>query len=159
MTEVTTLGMQGIPICSCKSTHSTFADATLNYVIFSVVEVNVSIMCSCMPSYATCLRHHLPTLRSFQYRIRSRFYSSNKQDNSSSKFGRFGREDSDHSGDNPGENMKLTLGSAIRGGQFLQTQHVQRKEWPLETVDEGERRTPQMTGRGVREEYRESSIA
>ncbi|KAG7001477.1 hypothetical protein G7Y79_00031g065920 [Physcia stellaris] len=110
-----------------------------------VVELNVSIMCSCMPSYAICYRHHLPAFRSLQYRIRSKLYSSNKQGNPASKFGIFEREDSDNSGGN----IKLTLGSALRDGKFLQTQHIQTKEWPLETVEKGDKRTQNMTGSGV----------
>ena len=121
-------------------------------VLFSVVEVNVSIMCSCMPSYATYLRHHLTTLRTLRYRLRSKFYSSHKQHSSTSELNEFERVGSDPKDDK----MRLTLGSAVRGGKFLQTQ---QREWPLGTMEEGGRQTEKTTERISWEETRGGSIA
>jgi hypothetical protein len=108
--------------------------------LFSVVEVNVSIMCSCMPSYATLPRRHLPALRNLGYRLRSKFYSSHKQHSSTLKLNDLERVGSDSKGDE----MRLTLGSAVRGGKFLQTQ---QREWPLRTMEEDERQTEKTTER------------
>lgn len=93
-----------------------------------------------MPSYATCLRHHLPTLRTLSYRLRSKFHSSYKQQSSTSKLGEFETEDSD----SKDHKKNLTLGSAVRGGKFLQTQ---QREWRFTTIEEDGRQTEKTTER------------
>ncbi|KAK4694387.1 hypothetical protein P7C71_g3192, partial [Lecanoromycetidae sp. Uapishka_2] len=118
-----------------------------------VVEVNVSIVCSCMPSYASWLNHHLPTLRTLRSRLRSRFYGSHKQHSSSSKLNEFERVGSDSKEDK----MRLTLGSAVRDGKFLQTQ---QREWPLKPMKEGGKQTEMTTDDTASwEESRQGSIA
>ncbi|KAL2045338.1 hypothetical protein N7G274_002421 [Stereocaulon virgatum] len=120
--------------------------------MLNVVEINVSIICSCMPSYASLLRHHLPTLQNLRYRLRSKLYGPHKQYSSTSELNNFERVDSDLKADQ----LNLTLGSAVRGGKFLQTQ---QREWPLMIIEEGGRQRENTSDRVCREGGMEGSIA
>ncbi|KAL9608749.1 MAG: hypothetical protein Q9167_006421 [Letrouitia subvulpina] len=97
------------------------------------VEINVAIMCSCMPCYAAFVRRHKPFLRSLRSRLRAHqgywgFSSFRKLRDSKRSTDR----DSDVEkidlrqlkAETPvydGGNSPLTLGSAVRDGRFLKT--------------------------------------
>ena len=121
-----------------SSTHTHTEELTL---AFSSVEVNVSIMCSCMPSCAHYLRTHVQSLYSLSGRLREKYHSitSSRKQSSSMKLNGFERADSNPSPNND-DKMRLTLGSAVRDGKFLGTK-TERQVWPLESVHEGGRRT------------------
>ena len=96
----------------------------------SAVEINVSIICSCMPSSASCLRHHRPALRSMTSNLRSKYLNNGsfRKQSVSMKLDDFERANS-----NPDDQMRLTLGSAVKDGKFLKSSKV----WPLASVEEG----------------------
>ena len=96
--------------------------------ISRVVEICVSIMCSCMPSYTAYLRHHIQSLRSLWSKLTSRSskISTAEKQSVSLKMNDFQRLDS-----NREDKLHLTLGSAVRDGQFLETRQSTQQTWPL----------------------------
>ena len=95
----------------------------------SAVEINVTIICSCMPSLAAYLRHRLQSIRSITSHVRTKYFrrvSSRKQSSS------MRLEDPERGNLGSGDKVGLTLGSAIRNGKFMKSSRM----WPLSSVDE-----------------------
>ena len=99
----------------------------------SAVEVNVSIVCACMPACAHFFRRHGDSFRSLSSRVRIRiksFYNISSRKSSSNADMRRANSDEVEN-----DQMKLTLGSAAKTGRFLETSH-----WPITaSEDEDER--------------------
>lgn len=94
----------------------------------SVIEVNVSIMCACMPACAHYFRRHGGAFRSLSsrlhLRIKSLYNMSSPKANSDENMHPFQRANS-YEAEN--DKMKLTLGSTARTARFLET-----RDWPME---------------------------
>lgn len=85
-------------------------------------------MCSCMPSYAAYLRLHLQSLRSLRWKLTLRF----SKDTTAQKQGApLEMNDFDRVDSSPDDKFHLTLGSAVRNGQFLETRQSTEHIWPL----------------------------
>lgn len=98
----------------------------------SSVEINVTIICSCMPSFASYLKQPFQQLRSFTSRY---LYPSRKYGTSRSRHGAVPLDDVEPA-QVQDDKMKLTLGSAVRGGRFLHISSSQQEMRSTSPIDE-----------------------
>jgi hypothetical protein len=87
--------------------------------IFSAVEINVTIMCSCMPAFAPYTRQVLHTLHSKIRSLGSTFGRYLSSGSSPKRSGSVPLNDLEYTGMESDDKMRLTLGSAVRQGKFL----------------------------------------
>lgn len=140
-----TLGTDHIPSCSGKLI--SYDQYQYSYIMLSgqhitnskpslsSVEINVTIICSCMPSFASYLNKPFQKLRSFTSRY---FYPSRKYGTSRSRHGAVPLDDVEPA-QVQDDKMKLTLGSAVRGGKFLHiSQQETRSTSPIDEAHESD---------------------
>lgn len=99
-----------------------------------IVEINIAIMCSCMPSYSAYIRRHLQLFRQLKSHMRvggpwnlllGKPSTESRKHSDSERIFVTGAAECNPSSCDAGGDMHhrypLTLGSAIRDGKFLQT--------------------------------------
>ena len=124
------------------------------------MEVNVAIMCSCMPSLAACANRHQQLFSSIKSHMRLGSFSFRKNSSKSSR-----QSDNQEmigaerlpSTEEDGRINKLTLGSAVRDGRFLKTgdrsqfvmsQYIAEEDQLQSSEHHQPGKTPRQTARG-----------